>query len=185
MGGQADRAGKAYQLAATFFAEAIQTTGYLVVALVVSLPLALAALGIGGLMALVLHFLVRMARKAGARQTRWTRELVTFLVDTLNNVKPLRAMAKEQAFTNLLADKTAALKKSLRRQVISAEWLKSGNGISGGDLSRHRIFRGDHHLAGADRRAGGGRAAAEQGHERHRQDPAAVPEGVDGRKRIS
>ncbi len=131
MGGQADRAGKAYQLAATFFAEAIQTTGYLVVALAVSLPLALAALGIGGLMALVLHFLVRMARKAGARQTRWTRDLVTFLVDTLNNVKPLRAMAKEQAFTNLLEDKIAALKKALRRQVISAEWLKGGNGILG------------------------------------------------------
>jgi ATP-binding cassette subfamily C protein len=129
LGGQVDRAGKAYQLAAAFFAEAIQTTGYVVVSLVVSLPLALAALGIGGIMALALHFLVRMARKAGARQTRSTRELVTFLVDTLNNVKPLRAMAKEQAFTNLLEAKRAALKKALRRQVISAEWLKSGNGI--------------------------------------------------------
>ena len=129
LGGQVDRAGKAYQLAAAFFAEAIQTTGYIVVSLVISLPLALAALGIGGIMALALHFLVRMARKAGARQTRSTRELVTFLVDTLNNVKPLRAMAKEQAFTNLLEEKRAALKKALRRQVISAEWLKSGNGI--------------------------------------------------------
>ena len=129
LGGQVDRAGKAYQLAAAFFAEAIQTTGYIVVSLVISLPLALAALGIGGIMALALHFLVRMARKAGARQTRSTRELVTFLVDTLNNVKPLRAMAKEQAFTNLLESKRAALKKALRRQVISAEWLKSGNGI--------------------------------------------------------
>ena len=83
------------------------------------------------MMAVFLHFLVRMARKAGRRQTRWTRELVTFLVDTLNNVKPLRAMAKEQAFTNLLEDKTAALRKSLRRQVVSAEWLKNGNGILG------------------------------------------------------
>jgi ATP-binding cassette subfamily C protein len=56
---------------------------------------------------------------------------VTFLVDTLNNVKPLRAMAKEQAFTHLLEEKIAALKRALRRQVISAEWLKSGNGILG------------------------------------------------------
>ena len=54
---------------------------------------------------------MRAARTAGARQTRWTRELVTFLLDTLNNVKPLRAMAKERAFTNLLEDKTAALKR--------------------------------------------------------------------------
>jgi ATP-binding cassette, subfamily C, bacterial len=131
LGGQADRAGKAYYLTAMFFAQAIQTTGYLVVAFVVSWPLALAALGIGGMMSLLLHFLVRMARRAGARQTRWTRELVTFLVDTLNNVKPLRAMAKEQTFTNLLEDKTAALRKSLRRQVISEEGLRNGNGILG------------------------------------------------------
>jgi len=129
MGGQADRAGRAYYLAAMFFAQVIQTTGYLVVAFFVSWELALAALGVGGLMILLLHFLVRTARKAGARQTRWTRDLVTFLVDTLNNVKPLRAMAKERAFTNLLEEKTAALKKSLRRQVVSAEGLRNGNEI--------------------------------------------------------
>ena len=63
LGGQADRAGKAYYLAAMFFAQAIQTAGYLVVAFVVSWPLALAALGIGGLMTVFLHFLVRMARE--------------------------------------------------------------------------------------------------------------------------
>ena len=57
------------------------------------------------------------------------QELVTFLLDTLNNVKPLRAMAKERAFTNLLEDKTAALKKALRRQVVSAEGLRNGNEI--------------------------------------------------------
>ena len=129
LGGQADRAGRAYYLAAMFFAQAIQTTGYLVVAFIVSWPLALASLGVAGVMSLLLHFLVRAARKAGARQTRWTRELVTFLVDTLNNVKPLRAMAKERAFTNLLEGKTAALKKSLRRQVVSAEGLRNGNEI--------------------------------------------------------
>jgi ATP-binding cassette subfamily C protein len=129
MGGQADRAGRAYYLAAMFFAQVIQTTGYLVVAFIVSWPLALAALGVGGMMTLLLHFLVRTARRAGARQTRWTRELVTFLLDTLNNVKPLRAMAKEQAFTNLLEEKTAALRKALRRQVVSAEGLRNGNEI--------------------------------------------------------
>jgi ATP-binding cassette, subfamily C, bacterial len=129
LGGQADRAGRAYYLAAMFFAQVIQTTGYLVVAFIVSWPLALASLGVAGVMILLLHFLVRAARKAGARQTRWTRELVTFLVDTLNNVKPLRAMAKERAFTNLLEEKTAALKKSMRRQVVSAEGLRNGNEI--------------------------------------------------------
>ena len=131
IGGQADRAGRAYYLAAMFFAQVIQTAGYLVVAFIVSWPLALASVAVGVVMTLLLHFLVRAARKAGARQTRWTRELVTFLLDTLNNVKPLRAMAKERAFTNLLEDKTAALKKALRRQVVSAEGLRNGNEILG------------------------------------------------------
>jgi ATP-binding cassette subfamily C protein len=127
--GQSGRAGQAYYLAATFFAQLIQTIAYLVVAFVVSWPLALAAIGVGGLMALLLNSLVGTARKAGARQTQRTKELVIFLVDTLNNVKPLRAMAKESAFKNLLAEKTESLKKSLRRQVVSEEALKNGNEI--------------------------------------------------------
>ena len=48
MGGQADRAGRAYYLAAMFFAQVIQTAGYLVVAFIVSWPLALASVGVGG-----------------------------------------------------------------------------------------------------------------------------------------
>ena len=127
--GQSGRAGRAYYLAATFFAQAIQTVGYVVVAFVVSWPLALAAIAAGGLMALLLHSLVETARKAGVRQTERTKELVVFLVDTLSNVKPLRAMGKEAAFKNLLAEKTESLKKSLRRQVISEEALKNGNEV--------------------------------------------------------
>jgi len=127
--GQSGRAGRAYYLAATFFAQSIQTIGYVVVAFLVSWPLALAAIGVGGLMALLLNSLVSTARKAGARQTQRTKELVVFLVDTLSNVKPLRAMAKEAAFKNLLDEKTESLKKSLRRQVVSEEALKNGNEI--------------------------------------------------------
>jgi ATP-binding cassette subfamily C protein len=127
--GQSERAGRAYFMAASFFAVSIQTAGYLLVAFIVSWPLALAAIGMGGVMVSLLHFLVRIARKAGMRQTQRTKELVTFLVDTLNNVKPLRAMAKQGAFANLLNHKTASLNKSLRRQVVSEEGLRSGNEV--------------------------------------------------------
>jgi ATP-binding cassette, subfamily C, bacterial len=127
--GQSERAGRAYYLAANFFAQSVQTIGYLIVAFVVSFPLALAAVGLGGMMAVLLHFLVRVARKAGLRQTQRTKELVSFLVDTLNNVKPLRAMAKQTAFANLLDEKAESLRKSLRSQVISDEGLKNGHEI--------------------------------------------------------
>lgn len=66
--GQSGRASRAYYLAATFFAQVIQTTGYVVVALVVSWPLALAALAVGGLMALLLRsWSGPRARRARAR----------------------------------------------------------------------------------------------------------------------
>jgi ATP-binding cassette subfamily C protein len=125
--GQATGAGKAYSIAATFFAQAIQTTGYLIVAFVVSWPIALAATGLGGLMVLSLHFLVRISRKAGWRQTQRSKELITLLVDSLNSIKPLKAMAKEDEYATFLDRKIASLKKAIRRQAVSQDALKNGN----------------------------------------------------------
>jgi ATP-binding cassette subfamily C protein len=82
---------------------------------------------IGAGMAWALHFLVRTARKAGRRQTQRSRELVTLLVDSLNNIKPLRAMAKENEFAGFLERKVRLVKKAIRREVISQQALKNGN----------------------------------------------------------
>jgi ATP-binding cassette subfamily C protein len=125
--GQAGASGNAYQLGATFFAQTIQTAVYLAVAFFVSWRLALAALVIGAVMAWSLHFLVRIARKAGWRQTQRTRELVTLLVDSLNNIKPLRAMAKETEFAQFLERKIGSVRKAIRREVIAQQALKNGN----------------------------------------------------------
>jgi len=125
--GQATGAGKAYSIAASFFAQAIQTTGYLIVAFVVSWPIALAAAGLGSLMVLSLHFLVRISRKAGWRQTQRSKELVTLLVDSLNSIKPLKAMAKEDEYATFLDRKIASLKKAIRRQAVSQDALKNGS----------------------------------------------------------
>ena len=125
--GQAGASGNAYQLAATFFAQTLHTTVYLAVAFFVSWRLALAAMAIGVLMAAALHFLVRIARKAGWRQTQRTRELVTLLVDSLNNIKPLRAMAKEAEFARFLERKVGSVRKAIRREVIAQQALKNGN----------------------------------------------------------
>jgi ATP-binding cassette, subfamily C, bacterial len=125
--GQAGQSGNAYQLAATFFAQTIHTAVYLAVAFFVSWRLALAAMVIGAVMAAALHFLVRIARKAGWRQTQRTRELVTLLVDSLNNIKPLRAMAKETEFARFLERKVGSVRKAIRREVIAQQALKNGN----------------------------------------------------------
>ncbi len=125
----ATRSGKAYLNAAKFVAHGLQAVVYLVVALFVSWKLALGGLIVGGLMAWSLSSLVRTSKKAGRKQTYRTAELVTYLTDTLSNIKPLRAMGRESSFTRLLARKIKDLKKALRRQVIATQGRYYGEEI--------------------------------------------------------
>ena len=120
----ATRAGNAYLMAANFQVNAIQTAIYSIVAALVSWQLALAALVVAGGIAMSLHFLVRISKKAGRRQTERTSELVIYLSDALSNIKPLKAMAKAGKFSNLFQRKIEQLKRALRRQVVSQYALK-------------------------------------------------------------
>ena len=127
--GQVQKASEAFQMVATFFAQVLQSLTYLTVAFFVSWPLALAAIALGLFMVVALHVLVRIARQAGARETKRSRELVVFLSDTLINIKPLRAMMRQDAFGNLLNEKIAALRVAIRSRVISNEGLESSQEI--------------------------------------------------------
>ena len=129
VGGQAESSSNAYRLVATMIAGGIQSVVYLVVALTVSWPLALTAIAIGLFVVTALHVLVRIARKAGMRLNKHSRELSVFLTDTLINIKPLRAMTRQSAFSNLLEAKANSLKKAIRRNIISKEGLKNGQDI--------------------------------------------------------
>src|SRR5262249_14237296 len=117
----ATRAAEAYVLAATLVALMLETAIALAIAGMVSWKLAVAAVLIGALVMGSLHFLVRIARKAGWAQTQRNSELLVFLSDTLNNIKPIKAMAKQGGFASLMAGRIRSLRKALRRQVISKE----------------------------------------------------------------
>jgi ATP-binding cassette subfamily C protein len=77
--------------------------------------------GIGSGIALVLHFLVQMAKRAAVRETSRTRELLAFLTDALNSIKPLKAMARQEHFAQLFERKNQDLNKSLQRQIYYGE----------------------------------------------------------------
>lgn len=126
MGLDATRAGRAYQMAAVFFANCLQALVYIGVAVMISWKLALIALGMGLAIVAALHFLVRMAKEAGFRENQRTRELVIYLTDSLNNIKALKAMSRQGSFANLLGEKIHSLNRALRRQVISEEGRRSG-----------------------------------------------------------
>ncbi len=153
IGSESDRVGRAYEIAATFVTQVIQVVVYLVIAFVVSWPAAVLAIIVGGVIAIALQFLVRTTRKAGRRQTQRMRELMVYLSDTLNNLKPLKAMGKEKAFVSLLEGKVLSVKKELRRSITAGATMKSGQEIlvtlsmGVGFLHRHDI------LGDPDRRA--------------------------------
>jgi ATP-binding cassette subfamily C protein len=123
VGNDATRSAQAYLLVAELAAEVMQALIYTLIAFAVSWRLAASAFGFGAAMAFGLHFLVRMSRKAGWRQTQRTKELLVFLSDTLANIKPVKAMARQEAFEHLLEDRVAKLRNALRRQVTSRETL--------------------------------------------------------------
>ncbi len=121
----ATRAGNAYLSAARFLVYGLQSAIYAAVALFVSWQVALVALAVGGAIAAFLSFLVRAAKRAGRGQTRHTANFITYLTDALNNIKPLKAMARQDGFSGLLDRNITRLRRALRNQVIAREALKN------------------------------------------------------------
>ncbi len=121
----ATRASRAYLMSAEFVALGAQAVVMAIIATIVSWRLALLAVGLGLILALSLHGLIRAARKAGRQQTLRTRELIVFLYDTLNNLKVIRAMGRQAPFASLLDKKIRKLRNALRREVMTTELLNS------------------------------------------------------------
>ena len=118
---EATRAAKAYFASASFLANTLQAVIFIGIAFFVSWKLSVVALGTGLAIAGALHVFVLMIRRAGVRQTRRTSELVTYLSDALNSIKPLKAMARQDGFSRLFERKIDGLRKALRLQVVSRE----------------------------------------------------------------
>ncbi len=122
---EAHRAADAYLRATTMISLIVQALVYVIVAILVSWEAALLAIGAGLLMGFCLSGLVRMSRRAGAKQTVLMKDLVGRLADTLQTIKPLKAMGREMFVGPFLAHGTQRLDKTLRRQVLSRGALKA------------------------------------------------------------
>ena len=83
------------------------------------------SLGLGVLMSVMLYRLVRASKRAGKKQTRLMRELLSRLTDTLGSVKPLKAMARYDVVDALLKRQTHKLNRAMERQVLAREGMKA------------------------------------------------------------
>jgi ATP-binding cassette subfamily C protein len=73
----------------------------------------------------VLRRLIKKAQRAGERETKVMKTLVGQFVDSLQSIKPLKAMALENLAESVLARETNKLNKALRKQVLSKEYLRA------------------------------------------------------------
>jgi len=122
---EAQRSSESFVHGATAITYSIQAAIYLGVAFALSWRASLLAILAGGVVIGLSHFLVRITRKAGRRQTGLLASLMSSLTDTLQSIKPLKAMAREHLADTVLAGETRRLKKALRKQVLSAAVLDS------------------------------------------------------------
>ncbi len=122
---EASRASEAYLYAVTIIAFSIQTALYVALALSVSWQATLAAALFGLMIIFGLHRLVRLAQRAGARQTTVLKDMLGQLTDVLYAVKPLKAMARENQVGPLLEHGTQRLHRALQREVLSKEALRA------------------------------------------------------------
>jgi ATP-binding cassette subfamily C protein len=101
----------------------IQTCVYAAVAFFVSWQAMVVALAAGAVILWVFNYLVRMARRAGTKQTRLAKSLLGRLTDMMQGVKSLKAMAREPLVGPLLEKETQKLNRALEREVLSKEAL--------------------------------------------------------------
>jgi ATP-binding cassette subfamily C protein len=122
---EAQRASTAFEHMAQVCGHLIECLVYLGLAFTISIPVTIgvviaASISLGGL-----HKLVRMSGRAGAKQTKFLKSLLTQVTDSLPAVKLLKATGRESLIEPLLESDTAQLNKALRRRVFSREALRA------------------------------------------------------------
>ncbi|MFT5442075.1 MAG: ATP-binding cassette subfamily C protein [Myxococcota bacterium] len=120
---ESERASTAYLYATTVLSLLINSFFYTVIAIVISWEATVAGFITALFGMLVLSRLVRATRKAGTRQTELMRSLISRLSDTLQALKPLKAMAREDRIAPLLAEDTVKLNRAAQKKVLATEAL--------------------------------------------------------------
>jgi ATP-binding cassette subfamily C protein len=125
MATETGRASKAYMSGVLMTAEFFQASLYFLMAFLVSWKATLISLTAGFIILYLVKRFLKKARYAGIRQTELLKSLLALLTDTLQSIKPLKAMARENVFDLLLEKKTKRLNKALQKQVLNKEFLKA------------------------------------------------------------
>jgi ATP-binding cassette subfamily C protein len=117
------RTSKAYSSGVLMTAEFVQALVYCTMAFLVSWEATLIALTAGLVILGALKRYLKRSRRAGMRQTDLNISMMALFADTLQSIKPLRAMARENATDLLLKKRTIGLNKASQKKVLNKEIL--------------------------------------------------------------
>lgn len=113
----------AYLEGATMVAFFLQLILYIILALLVSWPATVASLLVGVGLVSVSYHLIRTSRRVGKEQTKLMKALQARLADTLQSVKPIKAMARDELADTVLTTETQHLNTIMRQQIFNRELL--------------------------------------------------------------
>lgn len=125
VGAETMRAGKVFTKGAEIVAAVILLVVYATLAVVVSWEAALLGALVGAAAAFSLRFLVQISKTAGRVQTQSQDSLISRLNDALYNIKPLKAMGREQAVMPLLDEDLREYQRAQRRTGVSGSSIKA------------------------------------------------------------
>jgi ATP-binding cassette subfamily C protein len=125
MSSEVDRSSRAYFHGAALVATGIQFLVTASVALWVSWQATLVYLACSAAVVVLLHRLIRTARRAGRKQTRLLSAMMIGVTDSLQSVKSLKSMAREASADAFIAGTAEGVNTALRRQVLAKESLKA------------------------------------------------------------
>ncbi len=123
------RAASAYVASCRVLSSGIQLLIYLALSVAISWEVSLVALVVGAIGVVGLSRLVAMARRAGRNQTDLQKSFMTRVLQGLEGMKPLKAMAREGSLGPLIEDDTRGLNRAQRTIVVSREALNESHEV--------------------------------------------------------
>jgi ATP-binding cassette subfamily C protein len=123
MSSESSRTSKAYKSGVIMTAQFFHALIYCIMAFLVSWQATLISLTVGFTIVFALKRFLKKSRRAGRRQTNLRKALMRLFIDTLQSIKPLRAMARESASDHLLKKRIIHLYKALQKEILNKEFL--------------------------------------------------------------
>lgn len=122
---EAVRSSQAFFAAFLFVSDVFQIAVYGGLAMLISWQLTLAAAIATPIMLFVFHSRLTMARSSGRAQTHLEKTVLARITDTLQGIKPIKAMGAQQRLEPIIERDMLALLGALKQQIVASQTLKT------------------------------------------------------------